>query len=160
MTEPRDPIADAAPRDSSPAPARAASGVPDGLSRAMAGIGVAVGCTVYYLLSKAFGVTIEVFDGINTFTNPAWFAAVTVAPLASGFVTGVIARHNGKWLAMAPLLLLHPVDYFQAVASHRGVMLSFGIFVFLMIVMLELALMAGWAGELLRNRLAGRAVSA
>jgi len=40
------------------------------------------------------------------------------------------------------------------------VMLSFGIFVFLMIVMLELALMAGWAGELLRNRLAGRAVSA
>jgi hypothetical protein len=52
------------------------------------------------------------------------------------------------------------VDYFQALSVHRGEMLNFGIFIFLMMVMLELALMAGWIAEILRNRLAGKEVSA
>ncbi|MDH5526979.1 MAG: hypothetical protein OEY97_06675 [Nitrospirota bacterium] len=131
-----------------------------GVPRALMLLGVAVGVTVYFVITRSLGVVIEQWRGIDTFTDPSWFAAVAIAPVVSGFVTGAIARHQGKWLAMLPVGLLHPVDYFEALQVHRGEMLNFGIFIFLMLVMLELALMAGWIAEILRNRLAGKEVRA
>jgi len=38
--------------------------------------------------------------------------------------------------------------------------LGFGLFIFFMLVMLELGLMAGWGAEILRHRLGGREVRA
>lgn len=123
-------------------------------------LGVALGCTAYFVIVRMTGVVIEQWEGINTFTNPAWFAAVAVAPVVSGFITGVVAGHNGKWLGMLPVALIHPADYAHAAGTNPGNVLGFGIFVFLMLVMLELALMAGWGAEILRNRMAGREVRA
>ena len=120
-------------------------------------LGIAVGATVYFLLSKALGVHVEVWQGINTFTNPKWFAAVAVVPALSGFVTGIIAGHHGKWYAMIPVLLLHSADYAKLynTPGAEQVVLGYGLFIFFMIIMLELALMAGWGGELIRARKAG-----
>jgi len=125
-------------------------------------LSICVGATVYFLVVQALGVTIEVWEGINTFTNLKWFAAATAAPALSGFVTGLISGHNGKWFGVVPVLLMHPSDYFQARALAGGdvMVLGFGLFVFFMLVMMELALMAGWGGELLRRRISGEQLRA
>jgi len=125
-------------------------------------LGIIVGATVYYLLSKLVGVHVEVWQGIRTFNNPLWFIAVAVVPAFSGLITGIVAGHNGKWYAMVPVGLLHSLDY-MALSQSAGaqtVVLGSGLFVFFMIVMLELALMAGWGGELIREKLSGENVTA
>ncbi|MBI5136317.1 MAG: hypothetical protein HZA24_03155 [Nitrospirae bacterium] len=128
----------------------------------MALLGMALGGTVYYMLIKLLGVHVEVWQGVNTFTNPRWFAVTAVAPALSGFVTGIVAGHNGKWYAMAPVAVLHTSDYLETVRMATGQLTVLGpvLFVFFMIVMLELALMAGWGAELLRARMAGKDVRA
>lgn len=125
-------------------------------------LGILVGATVYYFLAKLVGVQVEVWQGIRTFNNPMWFIAVAVVPAISGLVTGIVAGHNGKWYAMVPVGLLHSIDY-MALSQSAGaqtVVLGYGLFVFFMIVMLELALMAGWGGELIRERFSGENVAA
>lgn len=132
------------------------------LARLAAPLGIAVGCTVYYGLSRLFAVPVEVWSGVSTFTDPVWFAQVAVAPAVAGFVTGLICGHNGKWLAMLPVAVIHTADYYAltATANPEVHVLGVGLFVFFMIVMLELALMAGWGAEILRDRIAGRNVRA
>ncbi len=82
-----------------------------GIQRFVPLIGVMVGSLVYAGLTQWFGVVIEAWEGADTFTRPGWFAAVAVAPIVSGFVTGVIAGRGGKWWSMAPLCLVHPIQY-------------------------------------------------
>jgi hypothetical protein len=121
-------------------------------------LGIALGATVYYVLIKLLGVHIEIWRGVNTFTSARWFAATAIAPAVAGFVTGIVAGHNGKWYAMVPVALLHTADYMETVRMATGqvTVLGPGLFVFLMIVMLELALMAGWGAEVLRARMGGQ----
>ncbi len=120
-------------------------------------LGIAVGVTVYYFMARGLGVHVEVWEGVNTFTNFRWFSAVALVPVVSGFITGIIAGHNGKWYGMIPVALLHPADYFTTLgtASADVTVLGPALFVFFMIIMLELGLMAGWAAEVIRARLSG-----
>ncbi len=120
-------------------------------------VGLAVGTTLYYLMSRFLGVHVEVWMGINTFTDPRWFAAVAVVPALSGFVTGFISGRHGKWYGMLPVALLHPADYFTVLGSANSqlVVLSPGLFVFFMIIMLELGMMGGWTAEVIRARVGG-----
>lgn len=130
--------------------------------RLAAPLGVVVGCAVYVALSRFFAVPVEVWNGPETFTQPAWMANVALVPAVSGFVAGIIAGQHGKWYGMFPVTLVHTADYFTL--SHRAApdvhVLGPGLFVFFMLVMMELALMAGWGAEVLRNRLAGKDVRA
>lgn len=132
------------------------------MARLAVPLGIAAGCVVYFALSRLIATPVEVWNGVETFTDPVWFAAVAVTPVVSGFVTGLICGHGGKWYGMIPVALLHSVEYFAlARTSNPEVqVLGVGLFVFFMIVMLELALMAAWGAELLRDRLAGRDVRA
>ncbi len=123
-------------------------------------LAVIAGCVVYFALTRLFGVTIEEWRGVETFTDPDWFAAVVVAPIVSGMVVGGICGHHGKWYGMLPVGLIHPVDYTMTVVEGQVEVLHFGIFIFLLLVMLELALMAGWVAEVLRERLKGKEVRA
>ncbi len=120
-------------------------------------LGIAVGVTLYYFMARGVGVHVEIWEGVNTFTNFRWFAAVALVPAVSGFVTGIIAGHNGKWYGMVPVALMHPADYFATLDSAgAGVtVLSPGLFIFFMIIMLELGLMAGWVAEMVRARISG-----
>lgn len=132
------------------------------LKRLAVPIGLVLGCAVFFGLTRYFGVPVETWTGVDTFTRPPWMANVALVPLVSGFVAGFICGHHGKWYGMVPVALLHPLDYFH-LAAHPGPdaeVLGTGLFVFFMIVMLELGLMAGWGGEILRGRLAGRNVRA
>ncbi|MFQ5508121.1 MAG: hypothetical protein ACE5FN_02155 [Leptospirillia bacterium] len=125
-------------------------------------LGIAAGAVVYFVLSRLFGVHIEVWEGITTFNNLSWFGAVAVAPALSGFITGIICGHNGKWYALLPVTVLHTIEYIQLrqLPLMDVDVLGFGIFIFLMIVMMELALMGGWGAEILRLRMADKGVRA
>jgi hypothetical protein len=135
---------------------------PGPLARLAVPLGIAVGCLVYFALSRVISTPVEVWNGADTFTDPMWFAAVAVTPAVSGFVTGLICGHNGKWFGMFPVTLIHSAEYYLLLKdpNPEAQVLGVGLFVFFMIVMLELALMAAWGAEILRQRLAGRDVRA
>jgi len=118
-------------------------------------LGLVLGCVVFFLLTRLFGVPVETWTGVDPFTRAPWMANVALVPAVSGFVAGFICGHHGKWYGMVPVALVHPVEYFRLVANPGpdAQVLGTGLFVFFMIVMLELGLMAGWGGELLRGRL-------
>lgn len=141
------------------AEAGARRGGPRGL---MVPLGLVAGCAVYFALDRAFGVPVEVWDGVFTFTNPLWFANVAVTPAVAGFVAGIITGEHGKWFGMVPVAVIHTADYFAlAGAADPDVhVLGFALFVFFMLVMLELGMMAGWGAEIIRHRMAGRNVRA
>jgi hypothetical protein len=144
-----------------PADARAAGG--PGAYRALLGpLGIVLGCAVYWILARTVAAPVEVWQGVNTFTEPRWFAGVALVPAVAGFVAGLVAGAHGKWYGMVPVAILHPVDYFRLAtgSESEGHVLGFGLFVFFMLVMLELGLMAGWIAEILRHRIRGRDVRA
>jgi len=128
----------------------------------MAPLGIVLGCAVYWVLMRTVGVEVEIWEGVNTFTEPRWFAAVALVPAVAGFVAGFVAGEHGKWYGMVPVAILHPVEYVRlATGANPDVhVLGFGLFIFFMLVMLELGLMAGWGAEILRHRLGGREVRA
>jgi hypothetical protein len=149
--------------DAEPADAgTAGAGGPGALAILMVPLGILLGCVAYWVLMGVVGVPVEVWEGVETFTQPRWFAAVAFVPAVAGLVTGVIAGDHGKWYGMLPVAIMHPVEYFRlASGANPDVhVLGFGLFVFFMLVMLELGLMAGWAGEIFRHRLKGREVRA
>jgi hypothetical protein len=119
-------------------------------------LGILAGCAVFYVLARVFAVPVEVWDGPNTFTQPRWLAMVALVPAVAGLVTGFLCGHLGKWYAMIPVGVLHTADYYVLVSTpHPDThVLGAGLFVFFMIVMVELALMGGWIGEMLRGQLA------
>ena len=133
-----------------------------GLRRLLVPIGIVAGCAVYWALARAFGAPVEVWDGVFTFTNPRWVANVALTPAVAGFVTGFITGEHGKWYGMVPVTVVHTADYFALVGGQNPEVhvLGFPLFVFFMLVMLELGLMAGWGAEILRHRMGGRNVRA
>jgi hypothetical protein len=142
------PIDDATPED----------GGPGLFTRLAVPIGLVLGCVVFYGLTRFFGVPVEIWTGVDTFTRGPWMANVALVPAVSGFVAGFICGRHGKWYGMVPVALVHPLDYFRLAAQPNpdAQVLGVGLFVFFMIVMLELGLMAGWGGEILRGRLTGK----
>jgi len=132
------------------------------LAALMVPLGVVLGCAAYFVLARTVGVPVEVWEGVNTFTEPRWFTAVAFIPLIAGLVTGIVVGEHGKWYGMLPVAILHPFDYYRlATSADPDVhVLGFGLFVFFMLVMLELGMMAGWGGEILRHRIRGRDVRA
>jgi hypothetical protein len=144
------------PADAGPAGGRGA------FSALAVPLGLVLGCVVYFVLARTVGVPVEVWEGVNTFTEPRWFASVALIPAVAGFVTGIVAGAHGKWYGMVPVAVLHPLDYFRlATGADPDVhVLGFGLFVFFMLVMLELGLMAGWGAEIMRHRISGRDVRA
>lgn len=147
--------------DAEPADAEAAGGR-GALAALMVPLGIALGCAVYYALVRTVGAPVEVWKGVETFTDPRWFTAVTFIPAIAGLVTGLIVGDHGKWYGMLPVAILHPLDYFRLAggANPEVHVLGFGLFVFYMLVMLELGMMAGWGAEILRHRIRGRDVRA
>lgn len=135
---------------------------PGVMARLAVPLGILLGCAAHWAVAQAIGVPIEVWEGVETFTEPRWFAGVALVPLVSGFVTGIVTGAHGKWYGMVPVAVVHPVEYYALVGgADPGVhVLGFGLFVFFMLVMLELAMMAGWGAEIIRHRMQGRDVRA
>ncbi len=127
------------------------------LAPMMGVIGAALGCTVYYFLVELMGIRVEMWYGIETFADPRWFAVVAVVPAVSGLVTGLVAGRYGKWYGLLPVAILHPIEFYQLShqPSQEYVVLGYGLFLFFMVIMLELGLMGGWLGELARKRMGG-----
>jgi len=145
--------------DATPEEAPGGRGLPPGVA---VPLGLVLGCVVFVALTRLFGVPVEIWTGVDTFTRAPWMANVALVPAVSGFVAGFICGDHGKWYGMVPVALVHPLEYFRLLA-HPGPdaeVLGTGLFVFFMIVMLELGLMAGWGGEILRNRLTGKGLGA
>jgi hypothetical protein len=128
----------------------------------MGPLGLVLGCVTYWALMQVVGMPVEVWEGVNTFTDPRWFTAVAFVPAAAGFVAGIVAGEHGKWYGMLPVAIVHPIEYFRLAESTNPDVhvLGFGLFVFFMLVMLELGLMAGWIAEIVRHRIRGREVRA
>lgn len=144
-----------------PADARPAGG-PGAYAAYLGPLGIVLGCAAYWALARAVAVPVEVWEGVNTFAEPRWFAGVALVPAVAGFVTGIVAGEHGKWYGMVPVAILHPVDYVRLAtgADPEVHVLGFGLFVFFMLVMLELGLVGGWGADILRHRIRRRDVGA
>jgi len=138
------------------------AGPPGFLARMAVPLGVLAGCAVFFVLARIVATPVEVWNGANTFTEPRWLIMVAVVPAVAGLVTGFICGPLGKWYAMVPVGVVHTADYYVLASTPHpdAHVLGAGLFVFFMIVMVELALMGGWAGEILRSRLLGKDVRA
>ncbi|MDX8405037.1 MAG: hypothetical protein R8K50_02690 [Mariprofundus sp.] len=102
-------------------------------------------------------VHLEWFLGLETF-NFRWILAMTVLPVGTGVIIGMIYGFGGKYLAHFPPLAVLLISYYQSTHTvlPEGVeLLPWGMWVMFMILVIEFCAVGGFIGELIVRRRTG-----
>lgn len=119
-----------------------------------------IGCIVNYFGDRLFGVRLELFYGLQTFSF-AWTLDVFVVPFIVGLAVAAIFGMGGKWLCYFPPLIVRIASY--AFLSHSAnplpedaSLIPLGWWGFFVILTMEAAAFGGIAGEILIKGTYGR----
>jgi hypothetical protein len=122
-------------------------------------VALLAGCLVNYGGDRLLGVHPELWWGLGTF-NLAWMLDIFVVPLIAGILVAVIFGLGGKWLCYFPPLIVRTINYFtlySAEALPAGAqMLTFPLWVLIVILVVEAAAIGGVIGEIIIKRTYGR----
>jgi hypothetical protein len=122
-------------------------------------VALLAGCLVNYAGDRLLGVHPELWWGLGTF-NLAWMLDIFLVPLIAGVVVAVIFGLGGKWLCYFPPLIVRIINYFSlyfADALPPGAqMLTFPLWILIVILVVEAAAFGGVIGEILIKRTYGR----
>jgi len=100
------------------------------------------------------GVHIEWFSGLSGF-NFAWVLAMSVVPVITGIVIGIIYGFGGKYLAHFPpaLAMLWTYQHTHLYSLPDGVqLLPWGLWIVFVILQMEFCAVGGFVGELMIRR--------
>lgn len=123
------------------------------------GVAVVAGCLVNYLGDRFLGVDVELWWGLGTF-DIYWMLDMFLVPLIAGIVVAVIFGLGGKWLCYFPPLIVRIINYihlYSADTLPQGAqMLTFPLWILIVILVIEAAAFGGVIGEILVKRTYGR----
>lgn len=122
-------------------------------------VALAAGCLVNYLGDRILGVDAELWWGLATFSL-VWMLDIFVVPLIAGIVVAVIFGLGGKWLCYFPPLIIRTISYFNLYFSEAlppgAQMLTFPLWILIVILAVEAAAFGGVIGEIIVKRTYGR----
>jgi hypothetical protein len=122
-------------------------------------IALLAGCLVNYAGDRLLGVHPELWRGLGTF-NFAWMLDIFVVPLIAGIVVAVIFGLGGKWLCYFPPLIVRTINYFMLYSADAlpagAQMLTFPLWILIVILVVEAAAFGGVIGEIMIKRTYGR----
>jgi hypothetical protein len=122
-------------------------------------VALLAGCLVNYAGDRILGVDVELWWGLGTF-DLAWTLDMFVVPLIAGIVVAVIFGLGGKWLCYFPPLIVRIINYiylyFYATLPEGSQMLTFPLWILIVILTVESAAFGGVIGEILVKRTYGR----
>ncbi|MBK9131704.1 MAG: hypothetical protein IPM20_08755 [Gammaproteobacteria bacterium] len=122
-------------------------------------IALIAGCVVNYAGDRLLGVDLELWWGLNTF-GIVWMLDMFIVPLIAGIVVAVIFGLGGKWLCYFPPLIVRTINYFTlyyADSLPQGAhMLTFPLWILIVILAVEAAAFGGVIGEIVVKRTYGR----
>jgi len=111
----------------------------------------AVGCALMQTGYAVLGVQLEWFAGIATFSG-GWVLALTILPIGTGVLIGMIYGFGGKYLAHFPPATVLIISYYQSmhVPAPEGVyLLPMGMMTVYIILQMEFCAVGGFIGEIL-----------
>lgn len=117
----------------------------------------AVGALMMYTGLQVLDVHLEWFFGIATFSF-SWILVMTLLPVVTGIVIGMIYGFGGKYLAHFPPLAVFALSYYESIHSSlpEGVhLLPWGMWVMFVILQMEFCAVGGFLGEILVRRRTG-----
>lgn len=122
-------------------------------------VALIAGCVVNYAGDRILGVDLELWWGLNTF-GIVWMLDMFIVPLIAGIVVAVIFGLGGKWLCYFPPLIVRTINYFTlyyADSLPQGAyMLTFPLWILIVILAVEAAAFGGVIGEIVVKRTYGR----
>ena len=108
---------------------------------------------------RLLGVRIEVFTDISYFSF-LWIIDVFFVPFIAGIIVSVIYGLGGKWLCYLPPILVRAISYYEVAgmtgAQLGGSLIPLGWWAFMVIVVVEAAVIGGVLGEVLIKKTYGR----
>jgi hypothetical protein len=117
----------------------------------------AVGGAILQTGFDLLDVHLEWFSGISSF-NGAWVFAMTVLPVGTGVLIGMIYGYGGKYLAHFPPAAVLIISYYQSMqmpAPDGMHLLPMGLMTVFVILQMEFCAVGGFLGELLIRRRSG-----
>lgn len=123
-------------------------------------VAILAGMAVCFIGDQLLGVYVELWLGISTFdTN--WILAMFLVPFISGIVVSVLYGLGGKWLCYLPPIFVRVITYFSLATGVFQVpdgaeLLTFPLWVLIVILAFEAAAFGGVAGEILVKKTYGR----
>jgi hypothetical protein len=122
-------------------------------------VALTAGVLVNQLGDYMLGVDVELWWGLGTF-DVVWMIDMFVVPFIAGVVVAVIFGLGGKWLCYFPPVIVRAISYFSY-AWYGGVpdgaqLLTFPLWVLIVILVVEAAAFGGVAGEIIVKRTYGR----
>lgn len=122
-------------------------------------IALIAGCLINYAGDRILGVDVELWWGLSTF-GFAWMLDLFVVPLIAGIAVAVIFGLGGKWLCYFPPLIVRIINYFTLYYADSlpqgSQMLTFPLWILIVILAVEAAAFGGVIGEILVKRTYGR----
>ena len=122
-------------------------------------VALLAGSLVNYLGDRILGVKVELWWGLGTF-DTVWMIDMFVVPFISGIVVAAIFGLGGKWLCYFPPVIVRAISYFSLAwyepVPHGAQLLTFPLWVLIVILVVEAAAFGGVAGEILVKRTYGR----
>lgn len=122
-------------------------------------VAIAAGVLVIRLGDYLLGVRLEYFWGINTF-NWTWLADLFLVPAAGGIAVSFVYGLGGKTLAYFPAPIARVISYYEVIHHHivpaHASVLPIGFWGFVVIMVLESAVIGGVVGEIMFKKIYGR----
>jgi len=122
-------------------------------------IALVAGCLVNYAGDRILGVDVELWWGLGTF-GIVWMLDIFIVPLIAGIVVAVIFGLGGKWLCYFPPLIVRTINYFTLYYADTlpegAQMLTFPLWILIVILAVEAAAFGGVIGEIVVKRTYGR----
>jgi len=115
-------------------------------------IAVVVGLAMYHFGLQWLGVHLEWFSGMASF-NGAWILAMSVLPVMTGVLIGMIYGFGGKYLAHFPPALFMLYSYQSTTFVPQGShLLPWGLWIVFVILQMEFCAVGGFIGEIFIRR--------
>lgn len=115
-------------------------------------LALAFGMAAYRGGLSLLGVHLEWYQGMEGF-GLEWVLAMSVLPVFTGIVVGIIYGFGGKYLAHFPPALILAWSYMHPQALPEGVhLLPWAIWIMFVILQMEFCAVGGFIGELLTRR--------
>ncbi len=125
----------------------------------MAIVAVLVGAGIVYAGDKLFGITLEHYYGVGTFT-PIWVLTLFFVPFVAGVVVSLIYGLGGKVLAHLSPVIVRLYSYYEiqsgAPLPEGALLLPMAYWILIVIVAAEFAAFGGVVGEIVVKRTYGR----
>jgi len=123
-------------------------------------VAILVGMAVCFFGDYLLGVYVELWWGISTF-GTEWILSLFLVPFISGIAVSAIYGLGGKWLCYLPPIFVRTITYFSFAFGVIDVptgaeLLTFPLWVLIVILAFEAAAFGGVAGEILVKKTYGR----